>query len=115
MLATSGLALSRMTCLIAGHSIIGIGTLADCCPEEPSGDGPELQAICCAHAEAGGVRAVTIAPGALSLDPVLQLLDGAPSLLVPAMVEVHGPFEWDGRPPPPAVPDRLALTGVYRL
>lgn len=115
MVATSGVALSRMTCLVAGHSIMGIGSLADCCPEEPSSEEPAFRAVCCAHVEAGGMRAVTLTQDVLCLDPVLYLLDGAPVLVVPVLDDATGLSDHIGGPPPEPLPDRLARSGVYRI
>ncbi len=54
LFATSGMALSRMTCLMGGHTVWAFGMLDDCCPEAEATDGAAITAECCVYGQAGG-------------------------------------------------------------
>lgn len=52
LFATSGLMLSRMTCLMSGRSVLAFGMLEDCCPEQERPEGASLAPVCCVYAQA---------------------------------------------------------------
>ncbi|MBX2979717.1 MAG: hypothetical protein KF905_10515 [Flavobacteriales bacterium] len=52
LFATSGLMLSRMTCLMSGRSVVAIGMVEDCCPEQEQPEGASLAPVCCVYAQA---------------------------------------------------------------
>jgi hypothetical protein len=113
MLATSGVSLSRMTCLLGGHSIMAIGNISDCCPELPAGDADAISAVCCAYSEAGGDRVLTVASASMDINAMLVLVDAAPVLvLAEGPLSVQAP-DGASKPPPLEVTDRLSRSGVY--
>jgi len=114
LFATSGATLSRMTCLMDGHSVLSFGFADDCCPEPEAGSNAVLKATCCEFSEAT-VGAVTfVAHNTLALTPVLMVLDA-----VPVTVMVERTFElcrWlDVRPPPLRGGERLAILGSFLI
>ena len=54
LFATSGMALSRMTCVISGHSVVALGMMEDCCPEPENAAGAMISPVCCEFVQAGG-------------------------------------------------------------
>ncbi len=54
LFATSGMALSRMTCVISGHSVVALGMMEDCCPEPENAAGAMIAPVCCEFVQAGG-------------------------------------------------------------
>jgi len=113
MVATSGMTISRMTCLIGGHSALSIGTLADCCPDEGH-DGPIIQAQCCVHGSVKGEQQEYIVHHDVDLAPALIALYAAPRLV---LSEGDAPvfFPADDLPPPLGAPARLAVLCVHRI
>ncbi len=114
LFGTSGLAISRMTCLMAGHTVVSIGATTDCCPEKEHAGTPTVAAECCVMDQA-------------KADP-MPFLSGNPVLLpLVAVVEAHPPLltidglhrPADGasdRAPPLLLPaDRLAMLSVLRV
>lgn len=106
LLATSGLTVSRMSCLISGHSVLSLGFADDCCPEEEHGDGITIAATCCELVQAGAER-VELLPSTTFDLIALPATDAAPAW---AAVELkRHPLRWlDSRPPPLIGKDRLA-------
>ena len=107
LFATSSMTLSRMTCLMGGHSVLSFGPADECCPEEEKPEGATLKAICCTFTEAQLDRTTVIPAQGMDLVDLLAEVDGAPSVIlaVPVMEPVRW---WDGKPPPRTLPDRLA-------
>ena len=114
MLATSGVSMSRMTCLIGGHSVISLGTMDDCCPEQRGNDGPVLKAQCCLHAVVKGEQTNYITHQDVDLAPALIALYAAPRLVLSEGLAPMN-FSLETRPPPLNAPDRLAVLCVQRI
>lgn len=115
LLATSGMAISRMTCLEGGHSVVSLGKATDCCPEEaPHGPAPEVKAACCELATVQGDRDHYLPNSGfdgLAVEVVLHRPVAAVASLAPARA-----LSWLGsRPPPLSAPDRLAVISVQRV
>lgn len=111
LLGTSGVALSRMTCLMGGHSVLSLGMADDCCPGQEGTGGMALKAHCCAYTQAGGDR-----PDALQSQMPVLALHGQVSEAVAAsllLLSDTRPWKWlDSRPPPHDAPERLARLRV---
>ena len=114
LLATSGTAISRMTCLEGGHSVVSLGMATDCCPEAEHGDFPTVKATCCEFDLVKGDRSEYLPNPDNDLLPTAPILDHAMvSIALPAPVRVTS---WLGsRPPPLSVNDRLAAISVQRV
>lgn len=114
LFATSGFSLSRMTCLMGGHTVLSFGQADDCCPDSEGSDGPVLTADCCAltQAKLDGVSMIT--SNTLDIDPGI-LVSGTWVLCAfeaPAAV----PLGWlYSRPPPMSTPERLASFGTFLI
>ena len=114
LFATSGLSLSRMTCLMGGQSVLSVGQGSDCCPREEHDANATIQATCCAITQIVADHAQLLQSTTLDLDVILIALDAAPMMVALAPVQV--PLRWlDSRPPPLAVPDRLASLRVLLI
>jgi hypothetical protein len=114
VLATSGTAVSRMTCLMGGHSVLSLGMIADCCPEGPANDGAVVKAICCDLSSVGGVEADYLAHPSLSI-PLVGMACQMGSLTVHVPTAIVLPAWLDTRPPPRTVTDRLVKLSVQRV
>jgi len=114
LFATSGMALSRMTCLMSGHSILALGMLEDRCPEPERSDGSTIAPVCCVFGQA-----------ALDLEP---LMPGASLELLPLYandVRFHTALNvaprvlsaerFFGLPPPLGSAERLVLHSTFRI
>ncbi|MBL0127125.1 MAG: hypothetical protein IPP83_06625 [Flavobacteriales bacterium] len=114
LFATSSMTLSRMTCLMGGHSVLSFGPADDCCPDAEKPEGTAVKAICCAFTEARLDRTSVIPVAGLDLGVLLAELDGAPTMIIalPVMEPVRW---WDGKPPPRSLPDRLAELQVMLI
>lgn len=112
LLATSGVTVSRMTCLMSGHSVLSLGKGDDCCPVDEH-DGAALEATCCDMVQAGAER-VELLPTA-AIDPVaLPEADAVATWRMPAARVIT--VRWlDGRPPPLVAPERLSLLRVWLI
>lgn len=108
LFATSGTTLSRMSCLMGGHSVLSYGTAADCCPDEHDGEGSTVTATCCDLTEARLDQAHMVVEEPLVMEAPAMIICG---LAVPQERALTGdcPHWLDGRPPPQSVPARLAL------
>lgn len=113
LLVTSGLTVSRMSCLISGHSVLSLGLADDCCPEEEHGDGTMIGATCCELVQATADR-VELLPSATFDLVALPVTDTAPTW--DAVAFERQPLRWlDSRPPPLLGLKRLALIGVFLI
>lgn len=115
LVATNGMTISRMTCLKGGHSVVSLGVMVGCCPEEGDGsDAPAYRAICCELALVKGERDSYI-PN-IGTDDHIATIDlwhcvADVSLLAP----VHNVTWLASRPPPLSAPDRLTVISVQRV
>lgn len=114
LFATSGFSLTRMTCLMGGHTVFSFGQLDDCCPDEQGTDQATLKAECCAITQAKLEPVNVVVVNSLGLDPVFVAFGTAPFEVAQALVLV--PLRWlDTRPPPLTVPDRLAVFSTFLI
>lgn len=114
ILAAAAPALSRMTCLEAGHTQLVLGDLSDCCPEPEDAAGATVKAQCCvastAHAAqdafvpAHPIASVSLDDWALPTPAVVTAL----TVRCPAQVRGQGP-------PPLTATRRLARLQVLRI
>lgn len=112
LLATSGITVSRMSCLISGHSELSLGIADDCCEEEEHA-GATIEATCCDLDQAGTDR-VDVLPAsqtellALPCTEFVSVLSACGS----ERVILH----WlDSRPPPMRGVERLAWVGSFLI
>lgn len=115
LLATSGTAISRMTCLEGGHSILSLGITTGCCPEEESrSDVPEYRPACCELALVQGERDNYLPNVGFALFvEEIDLWHTVVDISLPLTVQG---IPWLGtRPPPLSGPDRLTAFGVQRV
>jgi hypothetical protein len=113
LLASSGTMLSRMTCLIGGHSELSIGLVDDCCPEEAT-DGPSISATCCATSATRSDLQDYLPNADLILQPVIAVVGQTWSIMGPVMQGSN--IAWcDTRPPPISGFDRLMAFSVQRV
>lgn len=114
LLATSGTALSRMTCLEGGHTVLSLGLAVDCCPEEAPVGHPTFKASCCELAFVQGDRA-----DYLPNSNADALVSGLMLAVLPTVTAVPEPvsrLSWLGsRPPPIDTRERLCVIGVQRV
>lgn len=115
LLATSGTALSRMTCLDGGHSVVSIGKATDCCPEEEAhGPTPEVKPACCELAMVQAERDNYLPNPSYDFTVADLVLEHF-------VIDISAPepvasISWLGsRPPPLAAPDRLTVLSVQRV
>lgn len=114
LLATSGMSVSRMTCLHSGHSVLSIGAVADCCPDRDKGDQATVSATCCAFSIAKS-DVQDYLPNTLSIALAVPVLPEHAWLITPVALAVT-PTAWlSSRPPPLSGQDRLLENGVQRV
>lgn len=114
LFATSGTMLSRMTCLLGGHSVLSIGIVVDCCPAEEEQDGSTIEAACCDLTQAKLEMSHLIGSEPCALPVLIAVSNEAPQW-APGKRNV-AVIQWlDSRPPPQEVPDRLAAFGTYLI
>jgi len=114
LFATSGAALSRMTCLMSGQSVLELGLLADCCPEPPSSDVPTLSAQCCLFSEASAERTpfVPVQSFTVLLVPVVAVFSFSADVVLdqrPLLAALNN------GPPPLKGAERRALSATFRI
>jgi len=114
LFATSGFSLSRMTCMMGGHTVLSFGQADDCCPEDEGSDHPTLKADCCALTQAKLDRVSVITSNSLDLDPFFLALDEVAVHVAEAPTAVL-PCWLDSRPPPMRTSDRLAVFGTFLI
>lgn len=114
LLATSGMSVSRMTCLHSGHSVLSVGVAADCCPDRDKGDHATVSATCCAFSIAKS-DVQDYLPNTFSIAPAVPMLPEHALLIGPVPLAVT-PTAWlSSRPPPLSGQDRLLENGVQRV
>jgi hypothetical protein len=114
LLGSAAPAVSRMDCLVSGHSEVTVGYADECCPEEGDAQGPIIKAVCCEvlTAEPGKQPFAPQPPVLVPDQPVLVQVLGVD---VPAVV-LHRPgVHIARRPPPPALAERLAEVGSFLI
>lgn len=114
LFVTSGFALSRMTCLSAGHSVVSVGLAEDCCPEDATSAVPVLKAQCCAITQAVGSTDPFTPHVELALDLAAMQVEHAP-LHVEYFVSVRAVPRAESRPPPKLLSVRLAANGSFLI
>lgn len=114
LFATSGMALSRMTCLMSGHSVLSLGTAVDCCPEDEQSTVPTVSGLCCDLSLAQGNDDPYLGNPGVAFAPLLAVLDHAPFHVV-GVVRVAVPAHTERRPPPRPVPERLAVLSTFLI
>ena len=112
LFATSGMAVSRMTCLMGGHSVLSFGASVDCCPSLEGNGGATIKAECCEFSLAKSdlsdvLPAFQLAWLAIAM-PVEEVAWHAAVAGIVVRIE-----RLDGRPPPGSAPERLALLSRY--
>lgn len=114
LLAAAAPALSRMTCLEAGHSQLVLGDLRDCCPGPEAGAGATVKAQCCVATTAHAAQDVFVPAHPIATVAMDDWSLPAPVVVTalavrsPALVCGHGP-------PPLAATQRLARLQVLRI
>ncbi|MCB0768943.1 MAG: hypothetical protein KDC00_00875 [Flavobacteriales bacterium] len=114
LLATSGLALSRMTCLMGGPSVLSIEAMDDCCPEHGPMEGATFTPDCCEMATVQNGSVNFLPHNEQDLGPALLALESAPRLLLSVGTTVTPPRA-DSRPPPLLGIERLVRLCVQRI
>lgn len=114
LFATSGVALSRTTCLMSGRTVFALGNLEDCCPEPERSDAPTLSAVCCVFAQAGGDVEPFVASASQEAPPVPVAMDGVPAART-GVPHLALPGAFHGRPPPMPATLRLAVLSTFRV
>ncbi len=114
LLATSGTAISRMTCLEGGHSVVSLGMATDCCPEPEHGDFPTVKATCCEFDLVKGDGSDYLPNTYIDLLPAALILDHA-MVSIALSTPVRATTWLCSRPPPLSVTDRLAVISVQRI
>jgi hypothetical protein len=110
MFATSGMMLSRMTCLISGHSVLALGLIEDCCPEEHH-DMATISAVCCEFGQTSLFESTFFGHAGPDIEALLLCLDAAPIAVL--TLPEPAPLAWLESRPPPAffAGERLATLG----
>lgn len=114
LFATSGLMLSRMTCLMSGRSVVAFGMLEDCCPDEEQHQGDSLAPVCCVFAQAAAdVESFRAQEDAGSVQvPYVQC---GPVLTADLFVQQDLSVALISDRAPPLLGQRLALLATYRI
>lgn len=114
LLATSGLSLSRMTCLKGGFSVYTLGVSYAECGMQDAPAAPALRAKCCTFGQ------VVVDQPQLQHDRIValcvpvqhaELFGRSPLFALPMGV----PNEVGDQPPPIPSSERRSLMGVYRI
>ncbi len=114
LFSTSSLAISRMTCLMAGRTVYSLGSMGDHCPEKEHADGPSVAPVCCVTGSAMA-DPMPFLSGASVLLPLVAVVDLYPPLLV--VDGLHRPVEGasDRAPPLLLYSDRQVVLSVFRV
>ena len=114
LFVTSGFALSRMTCLSAGHSVVSVGLLDDCCPDEAPSTVPVIKETCCAVSQAVGYTDPFTQHVELALNFTATIVDQSPvriALFQPTVTLQHA----ESIPPPLLLSTRLAANCSFLI
>lgn len=114
LLGTSGLTISRMTCLLGGHTVVSLGLMEDCCPEEEEHAAPVVKALCCDFGTASSTIE-DLLPNPHQESP--SVCEGMhPMRLAFAFTDGAEPIAWLAtRPPPRSVAERLSGLRSLRI
>lgn len=114
LVGTAVPAVSRMECLMSGHSTVSVGFADECCPGDGDQQGATVRAVCC--------EVVTAEPGKQPFAPQPHVLVPEQSVVVPVIrvqvpvVVLHRAGVHSGRrPPPAALGERLAEVGSFLI
>lgn len=114
LFATSSMALSRMTCLMSGHSVVAFGMLEDCCPEPEPTEGATLAPVCCVFGQAA-LDVEPFMPGsALEFMPLIAIDLRASDTQVVTLAGLSTERSF-GLAPPLVVMRRLALHSTFLI
>lgn len=115
LFATSGVALSRMTCLLSGRTVMIVGMLEDCCPDVPRNEGAVVTPVCCDLSAAEGANVIGLRTVPVELDgSVADLFWSIRPLVV--LSEGHSwQLRVENRPPPLHTAERLAVLERYLI
>ena len=112
LLATSGITVSRMSCLISGHSELSLGIADDCCEDEGH-KGTSVEATCCDLEQAGTDR-LDVLPASQMQFVALPCTEFVSVLS--ACLSERFVLRWlDSRPPPMRGLDRLAWVSSFLI
>jgi hypothetical protein len=114
VVATSGMTLSRMTCLIGGHSIWSIGLMEECCPHPEEQDLATISSHCCDVGQASGTGDPLLGHSGPDMEVLLVIAGATPfsTIVLPA----QRPLNWLLSRPPPCDPgDRLVDLGTFLI
>lgn len=114
LFATSGMAITRMTCLLGGHSVVSLGALEDCCPADEGSDVPTVKAECCALSSAQTTGDPFVGHDDSSMAPLLAVLQNVPCETMAAVPMVL-PKKPKSGPPPLRAQERLSVLSVQRI
>ena len=115
LFTTSGLMLSRMTCLMSGRSVVAFGMLEDCCPPPVQHEGAALAPVCCVFGNAAA-DVQPFMPTTVMDQFVVQAWPLEPMVdVIMLQEEAHEPSALRDRAPPLPGSTRLALFATYRI
>ena len=106
--------LSRMDCLMSGHSTFAIGNMEDCCPHDGDADEPTLRAVCCELAQTAPEKADYLRHSIATIDLQVVAAD-APLLTLTPESSAPARHALASRPPPLSAPLRLSRLGLLLL
>jgi hypothetical protein len=115
LFATSGLMLSRMTCLMSGRSVVAFGMLEDCCPDPEQNQDASVAPVCCVFGHASA-EVEPFIPAVVTDQLVVPVCSVAPVIEAPqatAEIGVHASLRDRSPPLPPKA--RLALHATFRI
>ncbi|HRH39876.1 MAG TPA: hypothetical protein PK760_16115, partial [Flavobacteriales bacterium] len=113
LFVTSGISLTRMTCLMSGRTTVSLGALNDCCADDGSG-GASLETQCCLIVQASMPQVhVVLSKSVTPSIVVAPFVFAPPAVLLTATARS---VRLDHDRPPPLLPgDRLARLRTLRV
>ncbi len=114
LFATSGMAITRMTCLLGGHSVVSLGALEDCCPEDEHSDVPTVKSECCDLSLAQMTGDPFVGNDDFTITPLLTVLQNVPFDTMAAVPMVL-PKRPKSGPPPLRAQERSAVLSIFRV
>ena len=113
LFATSGTMVTRMTCLIGGHTELTIGLAEECCPHEEHA-GAVIGPQCCDIGQTDQLESSFIVQADLDLLGIFLALGSAP--FITFTTPDPTPIAWlQSRPPPVDFGERSARTGTLLI